>query len=240
MIELLVTIAIIAILAGLLLPALSTAKAKARQSSCLNHLRQLLLGWQMYASDNNGTLVENQPSTNATPTGNSWVLGNLKLSQNTTNESFVRQGKLFPYLTQTGVYRCPADSSQVGGTPSILSYSMNGWMGGRTMETQYRERGFRTFVRESEVAAARAPSGIWVMLDESEKTIDDGWFLVPMSNVRSAPANQPATRHNRTIGLNFADGRAAVMKLVNSSQSQQTSPSSFPGWQQLREMTTVP
>src|SRR6266404_4386392 len=94
LIEILVVMAIIAILAGLLLPALSSAKAKSKQIGCVNNLKQVALGFQMYAADNDGRLPENPPAGRG---DNAWILGNMKNDLEATNATLIRQGKLFPY-----------------------------------------------------------------------------------------------------------------------------------------------
>lgn len=67
LIELLIVIAIIAILASMLLPALNQARESARSSQCLNNLRQTSTFMQLYALDNNHLAIA------ARGTGTPWI-----------------------------------------------------------------------------------------------------------------------------------------------------------------------
>jgi hypothetical protein len=117
---------------------------------------------------------------------------------------------------------------------------MNSWMGSRLMETQYQQPGYRTFLREIEIAAAPAPAGLWVMTEEHEATLDDGWFTVNMNDNRPFES-LPAMRHRRSYALNFADGHATAVKLRDIATQVGTQVTARnPDWLRLKQMTTVP
>ena len=91
LIELLVVVAIIGILAGLLLPALSFARNKAQSIQCANNLRQVHLGLDMFADDNDN-LYPQAGGSIAWGAGNAWM------------EVIVE------YIKNREIYECPTDS----------------------------------------------------------------------------------------------------------------------------------
>jgi prepilin-type N-terminal cleavage/methylation domain-containing protein len=233
LVEMLVVIAIIGILAAMLLPALDRTGFRSKATACLNNLKQLSLASQLYAADNVGLLAENHPGGTCT---NCWVRGDMK-TNDATNLALLREGKLFPYANQPGVFRCPADASN-----KTRSYAMNSWMGSRYMETYPKPTGYRTFVKETECAAGGAAK-LWYLADEHSRTLDDGWFLVTMDDSKPF-ASFPGLNHQQSFGLNYADGHAEMWKLRDPDTSHSVANygqvnSRNLDWIKLKEATSV-
>jgi prepilin-type N-terminal cleavage/methylation domain-containing protein/prepilin-type processing-associated H-X9-DG protein len=94
LIELLVVIAIIAILAAILFPVFARAREKARQSSCLSNMKQIMLGALMYAQDFDET----------SPRGSGYVAPATLIA--TQGEWFY---SIQPYIKNLQILNCPSD-----------------------------------------------------------------------------------------------------------------------------------
>ena len=206
LIELLVVIAIIAILAAILFPVFAQAKAAAKASACLSNVKQLGLGFVMYAADNDDVL----PGTTAS--GGGWV---PLAGFSPANPANVTTGSLYPYTKNAQIYVCPMDKDAL---TRKISYSANYLLDFKTM------------------TAVMNPARTILLIDEQETLNDGlfnpEWSATPRKKLRAdgGPLDIPSFVH--AGGANFAmiDGHAKLRKpeqLVYINQPGTTLPSDF-------------
>jgi prepilin-type processing-associated H-X9-DG protein len=210
--DLLALIGVLGLLAVLHLPIRGNAKASGNGFVCLHNLRQLTLGWQLYAEDHQGRLSPN--SLGDSPVG--WVRGWLDFSgPDSTNVSFLlnpQYATLGPYTRTAEIYRCPEDQStaRIGTNtyPRVRSYSMSEAIG-RRFSNWLPSTKYKVFNHISELTAP-SPQRLFVFMDVHPDSINDGTFKVAMAE-RQNPGltriiDYPANHHNGGAALSFADG----------------------------------
>ena len=229
LVELLVVIAVIAILAALLLPSLSKAKLKAHNVACMSNHRQLSLAWRMYSDDNRDVLLfaselPERPET----TNGAWVTGILDFSPDNPNNwdpAFtIKRSPMWPYCGgSVKIWKCPADSSAVlvDGKlrPRVRSMSMNIFLGGWGGTDGYWGAPFsdyKIYLKQNQLANP-GPSLVFVFLDMREDSIDMGNFGTRMAGWPNDPGKYgffdlPGSYHHLAAGFSFADGHSELRR----------------------------
>ncbi len=186
LIELLVVISIIALLIGILLPALGAARQAGQAAVCLSNQRQLGLAFQIYANENDDMF----PSASAPNFGDPKWFDNSLLQRE---------------LAGHEVFKCPSDDtprtynfnsgSGLPADPHELSYLYNGTFWGRA-DAAYR---FRDSMKD--------PASVILTADHGQGSGDNGREFI-FDNAGNWDNMFPFDTHSDGVVAGYHDGHA--------------------------------
>ena len=195
LIELLVVISIIALLIGILLPALAKARDVAKQMQCLSQIRQVQQGLMMYANDYEGSLPLSYVPALGTVPAHFWP-GLI--------------GAEGGYLDSAGVFWCPIREQEIPNVfgvalreskfAGIWQYSGFGANFGGAMPTwTHLKPGNEPLDYDTP-----APMSKIMVLTEADQptTVQDGWYLAHTGN----RITSSLVTHSGTASTSYADG----------------------------------
>jgi prepilin-type N-terminal cleavage/methylation domain-containing protein/prepilin-type processing-associated H-X9-DG protein len=230
LIELLVVIAIIAILLAVLMPALKRAKEQGKRAVCLSNLKQLQFAWEMYASDNEGKIVNGEAfnggdgqapvPTGGRHKGEQWWTGDdvADFWAGTSHppelqKRAIRAGALWSYTKKETLYRCPTGVRGEMRTYTITD-AMNGLRRDGTHNNNRPVKVGRTvlWVKKRMDIVSPGPAQRIVFLDEGRITPDS--YACHYQNERWW--DPPFVRHGDGTNVSFADGHADYWKYMGA------------------------
>jgi prepilin-type processing-associated H-X9-DG protein len=241
-------VAVIALLAGVLLPTVSKARRQAGISQCFNNQRQLLLTWHLYSGDNRELAVANGhgpagPSIAPSSTLNEivstkfWVPGDdhfyfpaLTNAEWLTNP---RKAMFAPYIRSAAIYKCPQDKGSIevpgaGRFPHVRSYSMNAYVGWAADPDELNPH-YRVFATTADMAGP-SPANLFVFQDVHPDNICFPAFVVRMAGEPEQFFHYPSSQHSGRGVVAFADGHVETHRWVDARTTPPTTGGILAHW----------
>ncbi len=215
LVELLVVVAIIAILATLLLPAFSRAKESVRRILCVNNEKQLAYTWELYSTDNSLAIVRNgHPPGGVPPDVKLWFFathGDVDTRTNPVYMTDQNRAAFAAYLKTAAPYKCPSDRRTVGPkkVPVTYSYGMNGFFNpvGEVKDNLEPSMN-KVYYRVNEI---EAPSERLLFVEGNSQSLCCPAFMIDPAGSQSF-FHLPSTVHGGGAVLSYADGHADLKK----------------------------
>lgn len=212
LIELLVVISIIALLVGILLPALAMARQSAQSASCMSNLRQLVIGWTAYGVDHQSIMPASDfRTTNANGNYKYW----WGYANPGTNAFEPNTGYLSPYIPTGTTEGCPATPDKENGAWGFVDYGYNyNYFPGVTTPPHPLHLGIVKNPGQTVVFADSA-----LLHSDGQKT-GCGWVTPPNYNPSRSAAYLFDGRHTGGVGnVGWADGHVSSRKPIYYSFS---------------------